>query len=195
MAKSKNKRPDPGELRIIGGQWRGRKLAFNPAQGLRPTTDRVRETLFNWLAPDIHNARCVDLFAGSGALGLEALSRGAAHCDFVDTSRPVLNQISNHLATLGAGTQGNCHWQSAEDFLGSNHKPLDIIFVDPPFGLGLVTPICNLLAASIPIAKGASLYIETARSDELPTPGGNWELHRDKKAGEVAYRLYHYKNL
>ena len=81
------------ELRIIGGQWRGRKLLFTPAEGLRPTTDRVRETLFNWLAPHLHGARCADLFAGSGALGLEALSRGAAHCDFVDSSKQVLAQI------------------------------------------------------------------------------------------------------
>ena len=90
------------QLRIIGGQWRGRKLTFTPAEGLRPTTDRVRETLFNWLAPFIFGARCADLFAGSGALGLEALSRGAAHCDFVDSAKAAGRQIAGHLETLGA---------------------------------------------------------------------------------------------
>jgi 16S rRNA (guanine966-N2)-methyltransferase len=85
------------QVRIIGGQWRGRKLSFTPADGLRPTGDRIRETLFNWLAPTIEGARCVDLFTGSGALGLEALSRGAIHCDFVDSSNATLSQVSDHL--------------------------------------------------------------------------------------------------
>src|SRR6516225_870905 len=90
------------EVRIIGGAWRGRKLAFTPADGLRPTGDRIRETLFNWLSPYIHGARCVDLFAGSGALGLEALSRGAAHCDFIDSASRAVSTVQEHLVTLSA---------------------------------------------------------------------------------------------
>ena len=97
MARSGKDAGKRGQLRIIGGQWRGRRLSFTPEEGLRPTTDRVRETLFNWLAPYLHGARCADLFAGSGALGLEALSRGAGYCDFVDASPSVIAQISAHL--------------------------------------------------------------------------------------------------
>ena len=107
MARSEERSGKPRQLRIIGGRWRGRKLTFTPAEGLRPTADRVRETLFNWLAPHIQDARCADLFAGSGALGLEALSRGAAHCDFVDTSAAALAQVaaapSMAVLTMGPG--------------------------------------------------------------------------------------------
>ena len=95
MSRAVKGRAANSQLRIIGGQWRGRKLTFTPAEGLRPTTDRVRETLFNWLAADIQGARCLDLFAGSGALGLEALSRGAAHCDFVETSVCALRDLQS----------------------------------------------------------------------------------------------------
>ena len=105
MARTGKPTVKPSTLRIIGGQWRGRRLTFTPAEGLRPTTDRVRETLFNWLAPAIHGARCLDLFAGSGALGLEALSRGAASCDFVDTSSYGAAPDRTALApAAGAGT-------------------------------------------------------------------------------------------
>ena len=120
------------QLRIIGGQWRGRKLAFTPEDGLRPTADRVRETLFNWLAADIHGARCLDLFAGSGALGLEALSRGAAHCDFVDHSSRACRQIETHLALLEAADRGHCHPVGAEPFLRGAQQAYDIVFLDPP---------------------------------------------------------------
>ena len=191
MPKPKNKRPPPSQLRIIGGQWRSRKLAFTPAPGLRPTTDRVRETLFNWLAPVIHGAKCVDLFAGSGALGLEALSRGAARCSFVDTSAAALNQISQHLATLDATANARCHRQSAAQFLAGNHQALDIVFIDPPFGLGLVAPTCELLATSSILSTGASIYLETPRGEAPPAVPDGWKLHREKSAGDVVYRLYH----
>ena len=106
MARPGKRIGQQGQLRIIGGQWRGRNLSFTPEEGLRPTSDRIRETLFNWLTLSIHGARCLDLFAGSGALGLEALSRGAAHCDFVDISGKAVQQISRHLSTLSADTRG-----------------------------------------------------------------------------------------
>jgi len=191
MARSKNKSIPRSELRIIGGQWRSRKLSFTPAQGLRPTTDRIRETLFNWLSPVIRDARCADLFAGSGALGLEALSRGADHCDFIDTSAPALNQVSQHLATLGAQQSGSCHAGSAEQFLQGAHPPLDIIFIDPPFGLGLVASVCQSLSLSQLLAEDAWVYIETPKNEALPELPDNWQLHRDKIAGDVAYRLFH----
>jgi 16S rRNA (guanine966-N2)-methyltransferase len=177
------------QLRIIGGQWRGRKLAFTPEPGLRPTTDRVRETLFNWLAPDIHGARCLDLYAGSGALGLEALSRGAARCDFVDTSSASLRQIQLHLNALGTANAGHCRPGSALDFLASNSDTWDIVFVDPPFGADLVEPSCALLNRPGLLAQAALVYVETAKREQPDFPH-SWTLHREKQAGEVCYRLF-----
>ena len=190
MARTKNKGQAHSELRIIGGQWRSRKLAFTPAQGLRPTSDRVRETLFNWLSPVIHGARCLDLFAGSGALGLESLSRGASHCDFVDTSSTALGQISQHLDTLGALDDGSCHSKRAEEFLASTAAPFDIVFIDPPFGMNLVEPVWQLLCTSSALAQEAWVYLETPVNESPPPVPENWVLYRDKKTGEVAYRLF-----
>lgn len=178
-----------GQLRIIGGRWRGRKLAFTPEPGLRPTTDRVRETLFNWLAPDIHGARCLDLFAGSGALGLEALSRGAAHCEFIDTSPAALRQVQAHLDTLGARDIGHCRSGSALDFLAEATGPWDIVFLDPPFGAGLVDDCCRLLQRPGLLAQHALVYVETGKREQTAFPA-RWTLHREKTAGDVSYRLF-----
>ena len=190
MARSGKSPAKQSSLRIIGGQWRGRKLAFTPADGLRPTPDRVRETLFNWLAPSIRGARCLDLFAGSGALGLEALSRGAQACDFVDTSAAAVRQIELHLQTLQAGARARCHLGTALTFLQGDTGPRDIIFIDPPFGKNLVDPICAQLAGSNGVGAGGFIYIETAARDPAPKVPPNWRLHREKEAGEVAYRLF-----
>ncbi len=176
-------------MRIIGGQWRGRKLTFTPEPGLRPTTDRVRETLFNWLAPEIHGARCLDLFAGSGALGLEALSRGAAHCDFIDTSKAALRQIQTHLDSLGAAGAGECRPVSAQDFLAAANSCWDIVFVDPPFGSGLVEPCCALLQKPGLLARPGLVYVETGKREQPQLPE-TWRLHREKRAGDVCYRLF-----
>ena len=178
------------QLRIIGGQWRGRKLSFTPADGLRPTGDRIRETLFNWLAPTIHGARCVDLFAGSGALGLEALSRGAIHCDFVDSSNATVSQVSDHLKTLVAADRGRCHSISAQQFLEITTQAYDIVFIDPPFMQQLAKPICEALAKRPLLSKGSLVYVETAAMDSPPEVPANWRVHREKVAGGVAYRLF-----
>ncbi len=181
--------PSSGQLRIIGGQWRGRRLRFRSAEGLRPTTDRVRETLFNWLAADIPGARCLDLFAGSGALGLEALSRGAAHCDFVDTGSRALADIAGHLDALEAVGRGYCHCAPAQQFLAGHSGPWDIVFLDPPFGAGLLEAAVELLDRDR-LVPGALAYIETAQREPLPPLPARWQLHRDKRAGEVRYRLF-----
>ncbi len=178
-----------GRLRIIGGQWRGRKLDFTAAPGLRPTPDRVRETVFNWLAPDIHGARCLDLFAGSGALGLEALSRGAAHCDFVDSNRRTLAQIERHLDTLSAQSCAVCFAGEAQQFLGTAQGGYDIVFMDPPFGQGLLDEVVVQLDSQQLLNPGALVYLETGTGESLPALPADWELHREKTQGEVCYRL------
>jgi 16S rRNA (guanine966-N2)-methyltransferase len=177
-------------LRIIGGRWRGRKLLFNAAEGLRPTGDRVRETLFNWLAAEVPDARCADLFSGSGALGLEALSRGARHCDFVDNNAASLAQIRRHLATLDGAARASCHACSALDLLASGAGPWDIVFIDPPFALQLVEPVCALLAQSGVLAPRASIYIETAATEPEAALPADWVLYRDKTSGAVRYRVF-----
>lgn len=179
-----------GQLRIIGGQWRGRKLRFPEVEGLRPTTDRVRETLFNWLTPEVHGVRCLDLFSGSGALGLEALSRGAASCDFVDSSPRVMQQIDAHLQALCATGRGHCHQTTASSFLRDNPGPWDIVFIDPPFGKGLVTPCCNTLQLSGALSPGAMVYIETSLDEPSAVVPANWQAHREKQAGSVRYQLF-----
>ena len=178
------------QVRIIGGRWRGRKLAFSPADGLRPTGDRVREPLFNWLAADITSARCADLFAGTGALGLEALSRGAALCDFVDSSRAALTTIAEHLERFDALEQGCCHPGPAQQFLETATQPYDIVFVDPPFNLQLVSPACYALAQGRLLRDDALVYIESEAKSPPPQVPPGWNLRRDKVAGGVAYRLF-----
>lgn len=177
------------QLRIIGGQWRGRKLSFTAAEGLRPTADRVRETLFNWLAAEVHGARCADLFAGSGALGLEALSRGAAHVDFCDTNRDATGAIGQHLQTLGAAHRARVHALQAQELLQQQSQPWDIVFVDPPFGRELAAPILQQLAARELLAPGALVYLETARQEALPELPAGWSVRREKSAGNVCSRL------
>jgi 16S rRNA (guanine966-N2)-methyltransferase len=190
MARSAKGAATQSRLRIIGGQWRGRKLTFTPADGLRPTPDRIRETLFNWLAPHIRGALCLDLFAGSGALGLEALSRGARHCDFVDTSGAALAQIGQHLRTLRAEESGNCTPGPARQFLQSASGIYDIVFIDPPFGKAMVDSACALLAEYRLLAADALVYIETGAGEARPRTPDSWQLHREKVAGGVSYRLF-----
>lgn len=179
-----------GQLRIIGGSWRGRKLSFPNEEGLRPTGDRVRETLFNWLAPHLNGARCADLFAGSGALGLEALSRGAAYCDFLDTSHAAITRLREHLAVLNAGERGHCHAVNAQQFLTGASDRYDIVFIDPPFRANLVAPTCTALDTAGLLGPHSLVYIESAADEQPPDVPPHWSLHRDKRAGEVAYRLY-----
>lgn len=190
MARSAKRGGGQGQLRIIGGTWRGKKLNFPPSDGLRPTSDRIRETLFNWLAPAIHGARCADLFAGSGALGLEALSRGAGHCDFTETSATALKHIDEHMQNLNAQTRARCHNRQAEQFLHDASEPYDVIFIDPPFRQGLVAGVCTALEDRQLLNPGALVYVETAADEPAPPVPASWELHREKVSGGVAYRLF-----
>jgi 16S rRNA (guanine966-N2)-methyltransferase len=176
-----------GSLRIIGGQWRSRKLHFKGAEGLRPTSDRIRETLFNWLSPHIHGARCLDLFAGSGALGLEALSRYAAHCDFIDSDRNSCQQIRQQLENLRC-PHATVHSKEALAFLSKSAQSYNIIFLDPPFHLNLLAPVIATLTKHA-LKPRTQIYIETASDEALPSLPANWQIDKEKKAGQVVYRL------
>jgi len=175
-----------GRFRIIGGQWRGRRLPVPPQPGVRPTPDRVRETLFNWLAPVIEGARCLDLYAGSGALGLEALSRGAAGVVFVDRAPAVLQHLRESLELLGT-ERGEIMRMDAMSYLGGAATPFDIVFLDPPYRQGLVAPALEKLAGRGWLAPGASVYVEhEAGAPSLPA---GWSLYRSAAAGQVRYHL------
>lgn len=177
------------QLRIIGGQWRGQKLAFPDRPGLRPTGDRVRETLFNWVGHTLPGAKCLDLFAGSGALGIEALSRGAAHCDFIDTDREAAAYIDRHLERLDAQHVGAAHCHTANEFLGAAHSVWDVVFVDPPFDARVGEATLTLLLTGGHITLDSWVYFETSRSNPEAVPETHYEIFREKTAGDVRYQL------
>jgi len=182
-----------GELRIIGGSWRGRKLRFPALPGLRPSPDRVRETLFNWLGPTLPGAHCLDLFAGSGALGLEALSRGASSCWFVDNANAACRSIEEHLSLLRAdgGRVVNADSTRWLELRPSTAPAFDVVFLDPPFRQGLLEACCDRLERGDWLAQDALIYLEAGADETPPALPANWLLHRDKRAGQVAYRLFH----
>ena len=177
------------QLRIIGGQWRGRKLPFPDRPGLRPTGDRIRETLFNWLGPHLQTATCLDLFAGSGALGIEALSRGAAHCDFVDADQEAITAVGHHLNTLDASEHSTVNGDMAERYLRQTKGTWDIVFVDPPFDARLGESTLTLLADNERLAEASRVYFETSRSQPEAIPERLYDVLHEKTAGNVCYRL------
>ncbi len=174
-------------IRIIGGQWRSRRLEFPDAPGLRPTPDRVRETLFNWLTPVLPGARCLDMFAGSGALGIEALSRGAAEVVFIERDPVAIRALRDNLARLNA-EGGRVEPAEALAWLRRPATPFEIVFLDPPFDADLLEPVCAALEAGDWLTGTAWIYLEAAAGRPLALPAG-WTVHREKTAGMVAYRL------
>ena len=182
------------ELRIIGGAWRGRRFRFPASVDIRPTPDRVRETLFNWLASRVSGARCLDLFAGSGALGLEALSRGAAEVVFVERDGSAARDLGGRLAEWGA-SGARVEQRDALQFLRGTPQPFDIVFLDPPFAAArngpadLLQCTADLLESRQWLAHGALIYIECAAREGLPALPGPWTLVKGKRAGEVGYHL------
>jgi 16S rRNA (guanine966-N2)-methyltransferase len=180
-------RHSSGRLRIIGGEWRGLKLSFSgDVADLRPTPDRVRETLFNWLTNRIRGARCLDLFAGSGALGLEALSRGASHCAFVDSSTVAADTIRNHVRQLKAQERASVVCGNALNWQGD---PVDIVFLDPPYAENLAGIALQHLIAKGLLASDARIYVELERNQTPPDFPASLEVIRDKIAGNVRYQL------
>ncbi len=186
---NKGKGGHQNQLRIIGGKWRGRKLAFSDIDGLRPTTDRVRETLFNWLQPVIAGARCLDLFSGSGALGFEALSRGAAHVTMVDRQPCVIENLKDHAAILEA-QNARCIQLDGLKFLKDSDESYDIVFLDPPFQAGLLKDCIDMLHRKNCLLTGARVYIEHDKNEALPEILPNWQVSRSKQAGQVSYHLF-----
>jgi 16S rRNA (guanine966-N2)-methyltransferase len=180
---------DARVLRIIGGTWRGRKLRFPAVELIRPTPDRVRETLFNWLGARIGGARCLDLFAGSGALGLEALSRGAAAVTFVERDAAAVRALAATLTAWGARA-ARVERADALAFLAGAPQPCDVVFLDPPFGAGLLGAAAAALERGGWLAPTALIYVECAAREGPPALPESWRALRGKRTGEVGYHLY-----
>ena len=175
-------------LRIIGGEWRGRRIRFPGRGGIRPTPDRVRETLFNWLMAKVPGSHCLDLFAGSGALGLEALSRGAAHATFVERDRASAASLRETTASLAPG-RATVVEADAIAWLATAPRAFDVVFLDPPFADVILAESMRLLDAHGWLAEGAFVYLESPARAGSPLLPAGWVLHRTGRAGAVGYHL------
>lgn len=177
-----------GELRIISGKWKGRRFPVLNQPNLRPTPDRIRETVFNWIQQKVVDARCLDLFAGSGALGLEALSRGASHVTFIDNNPAIVKQLKQVLATFQADNASVLNYDVRHK-LTVPPQPYDIIFLDPPFGFGYLPVMCETMVQTGWLNPDAYIYMESELNlKSLPLPP-TWNLIKEKIAGNVHYRL------
>ena len=178
-----------GKIRIIGGKWRGRKLKVAAAPGLRPTPDRIRETLFNWLAAVLPGSRCLDLFAGTGALGFEALSRGARSTVLVEQNKQLVQGLQQTRAVLAAERAEIIHGEAIA-WLAKGREPFDIVFLDPPFRQDYVKKACALLTNKRHLAPAAYVYTETEPG--VPSRVRSLKILKQAQAGQVEYRLYQY---
>ncbi|WP_100622492.1 16S rRNA (guanine(966)-N(2))-methyltransferase RsmD [Candidatus Coxiella mudrowiae] len=179
----------PRKLRIIGGKWRGRKIAFPSLPELRPTADRIRETLFNWLSPYIKDAYCLDLFAGSGALGFEALSRGCAHVTFLDRSKNVIETLQKNAEILNTtNTEFVCE-EFTSEIPKLKNVPFNIVFLDPPFYQRLINQAVLWLEKTKILAPQAYIYVEAEKNISFILPS-NWEIYREKRTTSIFYSLF-----
>lgn len=185
--RSDKKSSPTGHIRLISGKYRGRKLPVLMADGLRPTTDRVKETLFNWLIPYIQNSECLDCFAGAGSLGFEAVSRGAASATLLELNKDAAKQLQTNKQTLSADNI-NIHNTDSLNYLKSANTKFDLIFIDPPFNQGLANKTIKLLEPEW-FADNAIIYVEVEQNATLTIPE-NWQLLKEKQAGQVSYYLY-----
>ena len=178
-----------GRLRIVAGIWRSRVLEIADVEGLRPTSERIRETLFNWLTPRMAGARCLDLFAGTGALGLEALSRGAAAAVFVENSKVAIATLRRNLASLDA-SGAVIHAGSATEYIAAaGAESFDIVFLDPPFADDNLAELCRLIDESELVTTNANVYLEQDRARPEPDLPDGWTVLKSKVAGNVRYKL------
>ena len=179
----------PGTLRIVAGSLRGSKLAVPDRDGLRPTSDRVRETLFNWLAPTIAGARCLDLYAGTGALGIEALSRGAGECVFVERDRGLCEGLQRNIARLHVENARVVNADADRFLAAAATRTFDLVFLDPPFAEELWAAAATRLEQGGWLADAALVYVESAPDAAFALPS-NWTPHREGCTGAVRYALY-----
>jgi 16S rRNA (guanine966-N2)-methyltransferase len=189
---AKQKQNKTGSLRIIAGNWRGRQLSFPDIEGLRPTGDRVRETLFNWLQPVLGFSRCLDCFAGSGALGFEAASRGATEVVMVEADRQAFNTLKQNKSALRAEQCVLIH-DKVESYLESIHTKFDVVFLDPPYQLDLWSPVATMLTEKDLLNPGARIYLEYPRRQLQPVLPESWHCLREKQAGDVKYALFEFQ--
>lgn len=190
MAKRKSdNKSQPGRLRIVAGIWRSRLLEIAAVPGLRPTAERIRETLFNWLVPHMHGARCLDLFAGTGALGLEALSRGAGEVVFVEKSAAAAKALRANVALLEATGADVCQADALEYLAAAGASPFDIVFLDPPFAADMLEDLCRLLDETSLVKNGSLVYLEDDRARPPVNLPESWTLLKSKTAGNVRYAL------
>ncbi|MCE7525045.1 16S rRNA (guanine(966)-N(2))-methyltransferase RsmD [Alloalcanivorax xenomutans] len=179
-----------GQVRIIGGEFRGHRLHFVDQGGdLRPSGDRLRETLFNWLQWELSGARVLDLFAGSGALGAEALSRGAERAILVEKKKERCSDLSRQLRPL-FGERVVIQCADALKWLPRTAERFDLVFVDPPYDLGLAEPACRALEDLKLLMPEALIYVESRRQDGAPEVPENWRLLKEKSGGDVLARLF-----
>jgi 16S rRNA (guanine966-N2)-methyltransferase len=182
-----------GTVRIIAGQWRGRKLKVPNQTGLRPTPNRIRETLFNWLAIDLPGSRCLDLFAGSGALGIEAASRGAKQVVLIEKQRDIVQSLRQQVTSFAADNVTILS-NDAIKFLKKKTDSFDIVFLDPPYGSNLLNSCCTLLQQGGWLNPQALIYLETDTSLAKPNLPESWQIIRQKNAGQVAAYLIRINN-
>ena len=190
MAKQLSPTGRNSQVRIIGGQWRSRKLQVPDAPGLRPTPDRIRETLFNWLAPYIQGARVLDAFTGSGALFLEALSRGANHGLAIDVNPTAIQNLRSNLALLACENAEVLCVDSLQQLSNPTAQGFDIVFLDPPFHKDLLVTACELLEHYNWLNPDAWIYTESEQAPSSLGVPSSWRLHREKHSGQVHYALW-----
>jgi len=179
-----------GFIRLISGQWKGKKLPVKDKQGLRPTTDRTKETLFNWLMHDIRDANCLDCFSGSGSLGFEALSRYAKYCTFLELDKQVANQLQTNLNTLKIDNAQIIQTDSLQYLMQTATTKYDVVFIDPPFNQGLAQPCIDQLASQDHLADQCLIYVEVENTlNTIKFPEG-WSLLKEKTSGQVRYQLF-----
>ncbi len=188
LKKQPNKSAAKGQIRIIAGQYRGRKLPVLMADGLRPTTDRVKETVFNWLMPYVQDAKCLDCFAGSGGLGFEALSRGASSVTFIELNKAAAQQLTAN-KTLLKTNNIDILSTNALEFLQKNQQEFSLVFIDPPFRKGLAQKTAEILSQQ-GLTENALIYVEMESDNNQQVMPSHWQLLKEKVAGQVVYRLY-----
>jgi 16S rRNA (guanine966-N2)-methyltransferase len=187
---TRNNATKTGQIRIIGGQFRGRKLPVLNAQGLRPTTDRNKETLFNWLMHHITDAKCLDVFAGSGGLGLEALSRYAKSCDFIELDKAASQQLKTNISSLGNARNAHVYNSNALTTLAQlENGQYDVVFVDPPFNQGLLGPTLDALEQYNLVKSGSVVYVEHEANLALVELPANWQIIKEKRTTALRYCL------